>query len=113
MDDKLKKRIELRKDEGSFRELTLKKGSIDFFSNDYLGLAREKPSPSQYLRVRQVQGSYQETRFKPWIVKRLSSFYDSEDAIVYNSGYDANVGFISLLLKGVTIYYTMNIYMQV
>ena len=46
MDDKLKKRIELRKDEGSFRELTLKKGSIDF-SNDYLGLAREKPSPSQ------------------------------------------------------------------
>ena len=46
MDDKLKKRIELRKDEGSFRELTLKKGSIDFFSNDYLGLAREKPSPS-------------------------------------------------------------------
>ena len=27
--------------------------------------------------------------------ERLSSFYDSEDAIVYNSGYDANVGFIS------------------
>ena len=41
---------------------------------------------------------YQETRFKPWIVKRLSSFYDSEDAFIY-SGYDANVGFISAVAQ--------------
>ena len=31
--------------------------------------------------------------------ERLSSFYDSEEAIVYNSGYDANVGFISAVAQ--------------
>lgn len=100
MDDKLKKRIELRKDEGSFRQLTLKKGSIDFFSNDYLGLAKEKPSHSQISEgssgSRLLSGNSIQAMD---CEERLSSFYDSEEAIVYNSGYDANVGFISAVAQ--------------
>ena len=107
MDEKLKKRIEQRKKEGSLRQLTQNEGYIDFFSNDYLGLAKQK------LNDRNTQQGASGSRLLSGnssqamdCEERLSSFFDSEDAVVYNSGYDANIGFISAVAqRGDFIFY--------
>ena len=41
MDDKLKKRILDRKNEGTLRSLSINTLSVDFFTNDYLGFSKE------------------------------------------------------------------------
>ena len=46
MDGKLRKKILDRKKDGTLRELTQNQSEIDFFSNDYLGLAQEKLTDS-------------------------------------------------------------------
>ena len=48
MDGKLRKRIQDRKKDGSLRVLTQNHSEIDFFSNDYLGLSKEKFPDSSF-----------------------------------------------------------------
>lgn len=107
MDEKLKKRIEQRKQEGSLRQLTQNEGSIDFFSNDYLGLAKqnlnERVSQQGASGSRLLSGNSSQAMD---CEERISTFFDSEDAVVYNSGYDANIGFISAVAqRGDYIFY--------
>jgi 8-amino-7-oxononanoate synthase len=85
-----------RKKMGSERSLSLFNGFTDFFSNDYLGLGTEaefqnvKPSGSGGSRL--ISGNSQEAeKTEKWIAE----FFQSEDALIFNSGYDANIGFFS------------------
>jgi len=88
---------------------------VDFCSNDYLGFARsagykklldeeikandEKPIGSTGSRLLSGNSSYIEN-----LEKEIALYHDAEAGLIYNSGYDANVGLFSCLLqKGDTI----------
>jgi len=95
-----------RKEKGSLRSLSLFDGLIDFCSNDYLGMARnEAPSSScsGSTGSRLISGNSPEAESSEQI---LAGFFGSEAALIFNSGYDANVGiFSSLPQKGDTVLY--------
>jgi 8-amino-7-oxononanoate synthase len=116
MDQKLIDKLEKRKSEGTLRSLSCFEGFIDFYSNDYLGLARashivEISNHSGATGSRLISGNSIEAEE---CEKALANFYNSEAALVYNSGYDANVGlFSSILQRGDTILYDEAIHASV
>jgi 8-amino-7-oxononanoate synthase len=100
--------LENRKELGSYRSLSLFKDYIDFYSNDYLGLSHP-PSPIIHhpslgsTGSRLISGNSSEAET---CENFLATFFQSEAAIVFNSGYDANIGFFSSVpQKGDTIIY--------
>jgi 8-amino-7-oxononanoate synthase len=99
-------KLELRKQNNALRQLSASKGLIDFSSNDYIGFAKSESifqETHQYLidnnsiqngatGSRLLSGNhklYSETE------KYIAQFHQSESALIFNSGYDANVGFFS------------------
>ena len=103
---KLFAKLETRKQNNALRVLPNTSNLIDFTSNDYIGFARNKSifdATHQYLLdanciqngatgSRLISGNhqlYQETE------NYIAQFHQSESALVFNSGYDANVGFFS------------------
>lgn len=106
--EKLQQKLDKREENVSLRKLSFPKNSIDFSSNDYLGYSKSKEifeATHQFLSERNLfqngaTGSrlltgnhllYQETE------DFISNFHNSENALIFNSGYDANVGFFSSL----------------
>lgn len=100
--DKLDRRIE----NNSLRKLGTNSDSIDFASNDYLGFANSQTIFEEvhtFLTSRNLQqngatGSrlltgnhslYTETE------NSIATFHESQSALLFNSGYDANIGFFS------------------
>ena len=88
------------------RQLPKSNGLIDFASNDYLGFSKSEAifnAAHQYLLAnnctqngatgsRLISGNhqiYQEAE------NYIAQFHQSEAALIFNSGYDANVGFFS------------------
>ena len=103
---KLAEKIQTRSQNNALRKLTLPNNLIDFSSNDYIGFSKSKvifEATHQYLidhkiiqngatGSRLLSGNhkvYQEA--ENWIAQ----FHQSESALIFNSGYDANVGFFS------------------
>ncbi|MCW2120882.1 aminotransferase class I/II-fold pyridoxal phosphate-dependent enzyme [Flavobacterium sp. 7A] len=99
---KLQKRI----DSNALRQLGQTTDRIDFSSNDYIGFSRSKAifeQTHQYLLdnkhtqngatgSRLISGNhniYIKTE------KQIAHFHQSETALIFNSGYDANIGFFS------------------
>jgi 8-amino-7-oxononanoate synthase len=98
MDEFLRSKLEARKQEESFRQLVLSTGSIDFFSNDYLGLARDSTAElihsagstgSRLLSGNSILATDAE--------RAISKYFESESALIFNSGYNANLGIMSSL----------------
>ena len=90
------------------RYLDCKSFGIDFCSNDYLGLAKseiiQKNILAAYLNKKSIgstgsrlitgnSNNYQ------CLEKFLSKFHKAENALIFNSGYDANVGFFNYTAK--------------
>jgi len=109
-DDFLNKKLKDRKQNNAFRSLQLTSGKIDFCSNDYLGIAYDGlliASASQQnlgsTGSRLLTGNYallEETE------QMIARFHQSSAALLFNSGYDANLGlFASVPQKGDTIIY--------
>lgn len=107
----INEKLNQRKEENAFRELKINNGLIDFCSNDYLGLATEKEihttieSLNQYGATgsRLISGNHQITID---VEGYLANFYKSESALIFNSGYNANLGLFSCLpQRGDTIIY--------
>ncbi|MEM8999425.1 MAG: 8-amino-7-oxononanoate synthase [Bacteroidota bacterium] len=103
---KLLQKLKARKVENTLRQLPQNNGLVDFSSNDYLGFAREESITGladAYLKKhalhkngatgsRLLSGNhplYQE------LETMLTNFHGASEALVFNSGYDANVGFFS------------------
>ena len=107
MNERLKKRIQDRKNDGTLRQLSQFNSTIDFFSNDYLGLS--KASTNEILDSKGSTGSRLlsgNSVLAEQCEKQLAFFYESESTLVFNSGYDANIGLISAVaLRGDTILY--------
>ena len=105
----LSRKLNLREQEGMFRVLQTREGLIDFFSNDYLGFASnpnldpesggEEISPSQWngsTGSRLISGN---SKAHEELEIALSKFFRAESALLFNSGYDANIGLLSAVLQ--------------
>ena len=117
-DDFLQGRLMERKEQNAFRTLRLPDNKIDFCSNDYLGIAKNfltitpDSQPTSITPLgegvgsagsRLLAGNYaliEETE------KQIASFHKAEAGLIFNSGYDANLGLLSCVpQKGDTIIY--------
>ena len=89
--DKLNKRQHL----GTFRELSSSESGIDFYSNDYLGFARNN---TIQLNLKGATGSRLISGNSLEAVNCetfLAAHFNAESALVFNSGYAANLGLLS------------------
>ncbi|HVM90208.1 MAG TPA: 8-amino-7-oxononanoate synthase [Puia sp.] len=110
-EDFLYKRLDERQQQNAVRSLRLPDGKIDFCSNDYLGISRltgnNELTAYQFRQgstgSRLLSGNYElieETE------KSIASFHGAATGLIYNSGYDANIGLMSCLpQRGDTILY--------
>ncbi|MDX2361081.1 MAG: pyridoxal phosphate-dependent aminotransferase family protein [Crocinitomicaceae bacterium] len=107
MDQKLKNKLSKRIEKGTLRSLSHFEGYTDFFSNDYLGLAKEKTEPSSDsfggTGSRLISGTTKEILNSE---AQIASFFNAEAGLMFNSGYDANLGIFSAIpQRGDTIIY--------
>lgn len=105
-----------REGKGALRKLYVTDKSIDFCSNDYLGFARS-PLLAQMtyermetLNVSNGSGGSRllagNSKFAEELENFLANIHSAQSALVFNSGYDANVGlFSSLPARGDTVIY--------
>ncbi len=106
MDEKnplhLKKALHEREEKGLLRQLKQNFPTIDFCSNDYLGfsktgLLKSKLQSSTTNTMgsggsRLISGN---TVFVEETEKHIALFHHAQAALIYNSGYDANLGLLS------------------
>jgi 8-amino-7-oxononanoate synthase len=102
----LQAKLNQRQANNALRQLPVAKDLVDFASNDYIGFAHSETifnQTHQYLTdnniktngatgSRLISGNhnlYEEAE------RFIASFHQSESALIFNSGYDANVGFFS------------------
>ncbi|QEC44865.1 aminotransferase class I/II-fold pyridoxal phosphate-dependent enzyme [Pseudobacter ginsenosidimutans] len=107
----LEKKLQERRDQQAFRTLKLPTGKTDFCSNDYLGIIHYgllETSEAHWLKhgsggSRLLAGNDALTESTE---QQLAGFHQSEAALLYNSGYDANLGLLSAVpQRGDTIIY--------
>lgn len=113
----LANKLEERTQSNALRQLPLQKDRVDFSSNDYLGFSRNKSIFNQahdYLvendviqngatGSRLISGNFP---LYDVVEEQIRQFHQSESALLYNSGYDANIGLFSALLqKGDVVLY--------
>jgi 8-amino-7-oxononanoate synthase len=103
---KLQQKLEDRKANNALRKLGSQQNLIDFSSNDYLGFSKSKTifnNTHEFLTghnsiqngstgSRLLSGNHTLYNIVETI---LADFHNSEAALIFNSGYDANLGFFS------------------
>ena len=105
----LHERLDEIRQEGLYRQLDPPRG-VDFCSNDYLGLSQDPkflkaildrlesagPSPFSPTSSRLLRGNTSEHLR---IEKRLAQFKGAEAALIFPTGYQANIGLLTALLS--------------
>jgi len=111
----IRDKLDERRENGSYRTLKPENNLVDFCSNDYLGFARsstlkqwidDEIAANEHVRngstgSRLLSGnlSYTET-----LEQQIAHYHKAEAGLIYNSGYDVNVGlFAALPQRGDTI----------
>ncbi len=103
--DHLRKALAEREQKGMLRKLTSNFPSIDFCSNDYLGFSKLGLLKNKLVTTsliselsfgsagsRLISGN---SKFIEAAEKEIAFFHHSESALIFNSGYDANLGLFS------------------
>jgi 8-amino-7-oxononanoate synthase len=102
----LQQKLQQREEQNALRQLPIANDLIDFASNDYIGFAKNETIfhethqllLDKNIKVNGATGSrllsgnhelYNETE------DYISKFHYVESALIFNSGYDANIGFFS------------------
>lgn len=115
----IQEKIAERKQQNTFRKLFLPDAEVDFFSNDYLGIATNdslafllsktvKNIPNSVTLMgatgsRLLSGNSQ---FAEETESILAKIHETETALLFNSGYNANLGVLSSLpYKNATVFY--------
>ncbi|MBN8663586.1 MAG: 8-amino-7-oxononanoate synthase [Chitinophagales bacterium] len=107
-DDFLQNKLNERKAQDAFRVLRVQDGKADFCSNDYLGIAHRQLLSENGLSAgstgsRLLAGNWP---IMETVEKEIAAFHQAEAALLFNSGYDANLGLLSAVpQKGDTIIY--------
>lgn len=111
----IRERLDERQENGTYRTLKPENSLADFCSNDYLGFARssilkqwindEITANANVLNgstgSRLLSGNLSYTEI---VEQQIADYHKAEAGLIYNSGYDANIGlFSSLPQKGDTI----------
>lgn len=121
-EDFLHNKLNERKEQNAFRQLRLPDGKKDFCSNDYLGIATNgliekslsvsysSPETGQGADLRHGSGGSRLLAGNYALVeateRQLASFHGAEAGLIFNSGYDANLGLLSSIpQRGDTILY--------
>jgi 8-amino-7-oxononanoate synthase len=111
-----------REEQNALRKLVINNELVDFCSNDYLGFARNKAllnateteiaSISEKNEVLNLAGSTGSrllagnSAYAEELEKKIAAFHHADAGLIYNSGYDANVGLFSAIgQKDTTIIY--------
>ena len=116
IDQYLTTRLTERSRQGLYRNLSAENNLIDFASNDYLGFACSNDLKgvvkNSEIRVgrfngstgsRLITGNY---NFGVELEEFIANYHKADAALIFNSGYDANLGlFSSLPQKGDTVIY--------
>lgn len=103
---KLHKKLEERESQSAIRSLNTSTGMVDFFSNDYIGFSRNTRIFTNASKIlsdknivqngatgsRLISGNY---KLYDEVELQIAKFHKVEDALLFNSGYDANLGFFS------------------
>lgn len=89
--------LQERKEQSLFRSLRTNDGLVDFCSNDYLGFSRKINHqngnyPSGATGSRLLAGN---SKFVEELEQEIADFHGAEAGLIFNSGYDANVGLLS------------------
>lgn len=105
LQETLNKRLEA----STYRELQVNENLVDFCSNDYLSFARlltDQPVTD----IRRVNGSTGSrsisgnSALAELLEKEIADFHKAEAGLIFNSGYDANIGLFSCIAgRGDTI----------
>ena len=112
-------KLDTRQENGSLRSLSPQNDLIDFSSNDYLGFAKNpiifkqvQEDLDTYLPIngstgsRLLSGNFD---FHEALEAQLAAFFNAEGALLFNSGYDANIGLLSSVpQRGDCIFYDEN-----
>lgn len=104
--EKMQSKLEARATDKTVRKLSGKSGLVDFSSNDYLGFANEASIHKSVLRLlsdsNQIKNGASGSRLLSGnhplyesLEIKLAETFCCESALVFNSGYDANIGFFS------------------
>ncbi|WEA01267.1 aminotransferase class I/II-fold pyridoxal phosphate-dependent enzyme [Mucilaginibacter sp. SJ] len=109
-EDFLNSKLQERQEAGTYRELKPENGMVDFCSNDYLGFARSpilKQSIAHEVNnhplslnggagSRLLSGNIQ---YAEDLEQQIAIYHQSEAGLLFNSGYDANLGLLSSLAQ--------------
>lgn len=99
-------KLEERKVAGNLRRLTTQRAAVDFYSNDYLGFVTTgllaelmHPLSGKQLTTgstgsRLLSGNSAQAEA---LEQTIASFHKAEAVLLFNSGYDANVGLLSCI----------------
>lgn len=109
----LERKLAERRENAAFRQLRLPNGRVDLCSNDYLGIATtgliEKEWTGMSALAHGSGGSRLLAGNYPLIEdveRQLAKFHGATAALIYNSGYDANLGLLSCVpQRGDTVLY--------
>ncbi len=114
--EKLAQKLEQRQNNNSLRELTTSKDLVDFSSNDYLGLSKNDfVFKAAHQLIHSIQNKNGSTGSRlitgnndlhESVEKFLADFFNAKSGLLFNSGYDANIGvFSSIPQRGDIILY--------
>ncbi|MGY6648926.1 aminotransferase class I/II-fold pyridoxal phosphate-dependent enzyme [Wenyingzhuangia sp. IMCC45574] len=105
----LQQKLQDRIESNSLRSLELKSTQIDFYSNDYLGFASSNIIANKaldYVKESIISNGSTGSRLISGthslhleVEEQLAEFHNAEVGLLYNSGYDANVGLFSAVLQ--------------
>ena len=114
---KLQQKLIERAENNSLRKLTISKGMVDFFSNDYLGLAKSTALAEAIRKEYEIHkgnlngstGSRLLSGNSEYAIKveeELAFLFKAEKTLLMNSGYNVNTAILSAIpQKGDTIIY--------
>ena len=99
----LQEALNKREAESALRKLTVQNGLIDFCSNDYLGFACSteltKMIENEFQTTKHIRNGSSgsrllagNTEYAEILEKKIAAYHGFDAALLYNSGYDANIG---------------------
>lgn len=111
MENFLQQKLSERLQENSLRELQhYHDGLADFFSNDYLSFAQSQQHKLKIQQLLNAHPNYKNgatgsrlisgnSKIAEELENKIANFHQAEAALIFNSGYDANVGLLSCIAQ--------------